>query len=83
MPPCDDSQVTSMFPRDIKLCWLQASRITLLKCELDAAEMHRALHNLSITAFASADELAHQATLLFGHCPPAAIICSKHITMDK
>ncbi|KAK9868698.1 hypothetical protein WJX84_002032 [Apatococcus fuscideae] len=72
-----------LMPLYVAVIAMRASRITLLKCELDAAEMHRALHNLSITAFATADELAHQATLLFGHCPPAAIICSKHITMDK
>ena len=62
---------------------LQASRIILLKCNLDAAEMHRALHNLSITAFASADDLAHEATTLFLQCPPSAVIHSKHICMSK
>ena len=57
--------------------------MTLLKCDLDAAEMHRALHNLSITAFASADELAHQAAMLFQQYPPSAIIHDKKLRMSK
>ncbi|KAK9861427.1 hypothetical protein WJX84_012159 [Apatococcus fuscideae] len=72
-----------LMPLYVAVIAMRASRIKLLKCDLDAAEMHRALHNLSITAFASADKLAHEAAVLFRQCPPSAVIHSRKICMNK
>jgi hypothetical protein len=68
--------------------WLRSARVQAAKTQVldaggDGAHLHSVLTNLKVLGQLSGDELAQQALLLYRRLPPAAIISSRRMRLEK